>query len=245
MLFRSTLFLDEIGDLTMQSQVKLLRLIEQRLYYPLGSDLTRSSDALIVAATNRNLEAACQAGTFRQDLYYRLQTHLVRIPPLRERLSDLHLLVPFFATRAADLFGRPVPLVPAELYDLLGTYRFPGNVRELESMVHDAVARAEGRSLSLESFRQRVFRNGGGRTGSGVPAVASADGVADHKSAGFCENLAALAVMPTIREATDHLVAEAMRRARGNQGVAAGLLGLSRTSLNRRLNHPAENLPED
>ncbi|HUW69336.1 MAG TPA: sigma-54 dependent transcriptional regulator [bacterium] len=215
-----TLFLDEIGDLPPQSQVKLLRLIEQRIYYPLGADLTRSSDALIVAATNRDLEAACSAGTFRQDLFYRLETHRIRLPPLRDRSGDIPLLVERFAHCAAEKFKRPSPAIPPELYDLLHTYDFPGNVRELESMVYDAVGRASGHTLALESFKARVFKE------SAQPrAVQSLVG-------GLFASLSAL---PTLREASEELIREALSRAGGNQGVAAGLLGLSRPALNRRL----------
>ncbi|PKL10038.1 MAG: two-component system response regulator [Spirochaetae bacterium HGW-Spirochaetae-7] len=215
-----TLFLDEIGDLPQQSQVKLLRLIEQRLYYPLGADLTRSSDALVVAATNRDLEAACDSGQFRQDLYYRLETHRIRLPPLRERLDDIPLLVESFVARASVKFERPEPLVPPELYELLGTYDFPGNVRELESMVYDAVGRASGRNLSLESFKSRVFKEN------------SRPSAARSLAAGI---FASLPSLPTLREAADSLVEEALARAGDNQGVAAGLLGISRPALNRRL----------
>jgi DNA-binding NtrC family response regulator len=215
-----TLFLDEIGDLPPQSQVKLLRLIEQRLYYPLGSDLTRSSDALIVAATNRDLASACDAGSFRLDLFFRLETHRIRLPPLRDRLADLPLLVEAFADKAAARFDKPRPRIPPELYDLLGAYSFPGNVRELESMVHDAVGRTSGTSLVLESFRERIF-----------PGANLAQPLRKLPSSMF----AALPVLPGLREVADELIREAMTRSGGNQGVAAALLGISRTALNRRL----------
>jgi DNA-binding NtrC family response regulator len=215
-----TLFLDEIGDLPPQSQVKLLRLIEQRLYYPLGSDLTRSSDALIVAATNRDLVSACDAGSFRLDLFFRLETHRIRLPPLRERLADLPLLVDAFAEKAAARFDKPKPRVPPELYDLLGAYSFPGNIRELESMVHDAVGRSSGSNLVLESFRDRIF-----------PDTSPDQPVRKRPSSLF----AALPVLPSLRDAADELISEAMTRSGGNQGVAASLLGISRTALNRRL----------
>ena len=193
-----TLFLDEIGDLPSQSQVKLLRLIEQRLYYPLGSDLTRSSDALIVAATNRDLALACEAGSFRLDLFFRLETHRIRLPPLRERLPDLPLLVEAFALKAATRFDKSPPRIPPELYDLLGAYTFPGNIRELESMVHDAVGRTSGLNLALESFRERIFP-------VNVPARP-----VEKRSTGL---FTALPVLPSLREAADELIVEAMARA--------------------------------
>ena len=224
-----TLFLDEIGDLAPQSQVKLLRLIEQRLYYPLGSDLNKASDALVVAATNRDLRAACASGGFRQDLYYRLETHRVALPPLRDRPADLPLLVERFVEVAAAKFAKKAPLVPAELYDLLGAYAFPGNVRELESMVHDAVGRTEGKNLPLESFKARIFT----------------DDAPNPRPRSVTQGLYSnLPVLPTLREASDELVREALSRAGDNQGVAAGLLGMSRTSLNRRLK-PAPGDDED
>lgn len=213
-----TLFLDEIGDLSAQSQVKLLRLIEQKRYYPLGSDAMKTSDALVVTATHRDLEAAAATGQFRQDLYYRLETHRIRLPPLRERRDDLPLLVERFAEAAAGRFGKKKPIIPPELYDLLRIYDFPGNVRELESMVHDAVARSDSRVLALDSFKARVFRGGKAH----VPAKSDADGLFSR-----------LAVLPTLREARAELIREALARSGDNQGVAAGLLGISRSALNR------------
>ncbi len=225
-----TLFLDEIGDLSPQSQVKLLRLIEQKLYYPLGSDLTRPSDALIVAATHRNLQADADSGRFRLDLFYRLETHHIRIPPLRERPDDIPLLVEYFAEKAAGKFGKKKPSIPEELYDLLLTWDFPGNIRELESMIYDAIGRAEGRILPLESFKARIFKNGAYEN-SHSPA---------RSSAGTTSFFSSRTVLPTLKELSDELIQEALKRAGGNQGIAAGFLGISRTALNRRLKNDDE-----
>ncbi|HUW40965.1 MAG TPA: sigma-54 dependent transcriptional regulator [Rectinemataceae bacterium] len=218
-----TLFLDEIGDLSFGSQVKLLRLIDDRRYYPLGSDLPKASNAAVVTATNKNLRGASASGAFRLDLFYRLQTHLVELPPLRERLGDLPLLLEHFARSAAErLERRTAPLVPDELVILLESYDFPGNVRELESMVYDAVSRSKGNTLSLESFRDKIRSTG---REQGARRVS----VDDRTRFSSWERL------PTIREASDELIREALRRAKGNQGIAADLLGLSRTALNKRL----------
>src|SRR5512139_1454283 len=146
-----TLFLDEIGDLSETSQVKLLRLIEERRYYPLGSDVPKESDARIVCATHRPIEAALAKGKFRRDLYYRLSGHKVHLPPLRERKEDIPLLVDVFLAAAAEGEGKRKPTPPAELYTLLSTYDFPGNVRELRMLVFDAVVRHKGGVLSMES----------------------------------------------------------------------------------------------
>src|SRR5690606_38366845 len=100
-------------------------------------------------------------GKFRKDLYFRLQTHHVRIPPLRERKEDIPLLVDYFLARAAETLNKKLPTPPKELYALLKTYHFPGNVRELESMVFDAVSKHNSRMLSLEVFKARIFKETG------------------------------------------------------------------------------------
>src|SRR5499433_1819756 len=149
-----TLFLDEIGDLTVASQVKLLRLLQDGSFYALGADRPGQSQARIVVATNCDVAGSVSAGTFRKDLYYRLRTHHVSLPPLRARLGDLPLLVHHFVEKAAQALGKPAPAVPHALFQLLRTYRFPGNVRELEALVFDAVARHQGTTLSLHSFKE-------------------------------------------------------------------------------------------
>ena len=150
-----TLFLDEMGDLAAVSQVKLLRLLQDGTYYPLGADRPRQSRARVVVATNRDVVQDVHAGTFRKDLYYRLRAHHVQIPPLRARRDDLPLLITHCLAKAATAFCKPVPTVPLALYQLLHTYAFPGNVRELEAMVFDAVARHPGGSLALAGFQGR------------------------------------------------------------------------------------------
>ena len=154
-----TLFLDEIGDLSTGSQVKLLRLLQEGEYLPLGSDKVRKSDARIVAATHADLKGAMGLGKFRPDLYYRLCSHRVELPPLRDRTEDLPLLTAHFLKKAATLLGKPAPVAPAELNRYLSAYRFPGNIRELEAIIHDAVARSGSRILPLESI---VTSIGGG-----------------------------------------------------------------------------------
>ncbi|MCW8850525.1 MAG: sigma-54 dependent transcriptional regulator, partial [Melioribacteraceae bacterium] len=144
-----SIFLDEIGDLGFQSQVKLLRLLQEREYYPLGSDVPRYTDALIILATNRNLDEMVKEGTFRKDLFYRLNVHHITPIPLRDRLDDLPYLVDHFLEKAAKNFGKKKPSVPPELFTLLSTYTFPGNIRELQSIVFDAVGTHKSRLMSL------------------------------------------------------------------------------------------------
>lgn len=219
-----TLFLDEIGDLAPVSQVKLLRLLQEGTYYPLGADRPRQSRARVVVATNRDVVQDVHAGTFRKDLYYRLRAHHLHIPPLRARREDLPLLVTHGLAKAAAALHKPVPTPPPALYQLFNTYAFPGNVRELEAMLFDAMARHQGGSLALQAFKEAM--EAGRSLLAGEPSPTP--GLSPHG----VWNAEAL---PTLHEAEEALIDAALRHADGNQGVAAGLLGVSRQALNKRL----------
>jgi two-component system, NtrC family, nitrogen regulation response regulator GlnG len=218
-----TLFLDEIGDLTVASQVKLLRLLQDGTFYPLGADRPRQSRARVVVATNCDVVQAVSAGTFRKDLYYRLRTHHLTLPPLRKRTEDLPVLIAHFLKKAARTFGKPAPIVPLALHQLLKSYCFPGNVRELEGMVVDAVARHRGATLSLQSFKDAIC--GDRPTDTASRAAGTLRSLVDC----FPDQL------PNFKEAEEALLSEALRRADGNQSVAAAILGISRQALNQRL----------
>ncbi|GFO61509.1 sigma-54-dependent Fis family transcriptional regulator [Geomonas silvestris] len=219
-----TLFLDEIGDLNEMSQIKLLRLLQEQEYYPVGSDFIKKSDARIVLATNRDLLERIKQGKFRNDLYYRLCGHRVHLPPLRERLDDLPLLLDHFLGLAASCLGKKKPTPPPELATLLGLYPFPGNVRELEAMIFDAVLRHPGGVLSMESFRAVI----------GDERLNSKQEPQEAATVGGALN-AIFGHFPTIDEVEEYMIREAMRRAKGNQGLAAKLLGMGRQTLNKRL----------
>ena len=218
-----TLFLDEIGDLSMASQVKLLRLLQEGAYYPLGADRPKRSHARIVAATNYDVVARVNDGLFRNDLYYRLRAHHLHIPPLRERREDIPLLTQHFLEQAAQDLGKNAPTPPIELFQLLSTYAFPGNVRELEAMVFDAVAHHPGGNLSLQRFREVIQESQ--PLAVGMPET----NAPIYLNARFPERL------PTLKEAEEALITEALQRVDGNQGLAANLLGLTRQALNKRL----------
>jgi DNA-binding NtrC family response regulator len=230
-----TLFLDEIGDLSTISQIKLLRLIQEREYFPLGASVPKRTTARIVVATLRDLESMQKTGEFRRDLYYRLQTHRVHIPPLRERMDDLPMLVHHFLETAARDLKKTKPTPPPGLMDLLAAYPFPGNIRELESMVFDAVSNHRGRVLSIELFKSHIARN----RDVALPIQAGPFGEAQDAPAqhGLYATLPAL---PTLKDATQTLIDEALRRANNNQAVAAGLLGIAPSSLNKRLKRAKE-----
>jgi transcriptional regulator with PAS, ATPase and Fis domain len=220
-----TLLLDEIGDLRIESQVKLLRLLQERKYYPLGADVPKLTDARIIVATNRELESMLETGRLRKDLYYRLQAHRIHLPPLRERRDDIPLLIEHFLSKAAETLGKEKPACPGELVTLLGAYHFPGNIRELESMIFDAVSRHKKGTLSTQSFRDKI-----GHTLSSSQTVGRDQAETTEESPILFPN-----PLPTLKEAERCLIAEAMKRSEENQTIAAQLLGLSRRALHGRL----------
>ena len=220
-----TLFLDEIGDLTQASQVKLLRLLQEGEYFALGSDAPRTANTRIIAATNQNLSELLNEGRFRKDLNYRLRTHRIYIPPLRERLDDIPLLLDHFLTLAASRLDKPTPVVPRELVPLLSAYSYPGNIRELEAMVFDAVSRYRTGVLSLDSFNIHIHGEHS-QTDLSLPPGGETHG---DPPITFSYRL------PTIKEATNLLIDEALRRSDGNQSKAARILGISQQALSKRL----------
>ena len=219
-----TLFLDEIGDLSPASQVKILRFLQDGEFFPLGSDVAKRSNARVVVATNQELENLQHSGKFRKDLYYRLRIHQVHIPPLRDRKEDLPLLLDHFLEKAAQTLDKKKPTPPNELITLLGAYHFPGNIRELESIIFDAVSKHMSGKLSMEVFKSYISQQ--------QPTLKpDSKGLPLDESApiSFSEKL------PTLKQAEVLLIAEAMKRSDGNQAIAAMHLGISRQALNRRL----------
>ena len=216
---RGTLFLDEIGDLSVQSQVKLLRLLDTGEYYPLGSDLPRRAASRILVATNHDLIALIAEGKFRKDLYYRLSTHELRVPPLRDRKDDLPLLLDYFLDEACAKLEKRKPCVPRQVLDLLSTHYFPGNVRELRAMVYDSVSRQSSPTLALADFKTGIQRELPQEPGESAPPLLA-----------FSDRL------PTLDQTAELLIDEALKRAGGNQSIAAGMLGISHQALNKRLN---------
>jgi DNA-binding NtrC family response regulator len=214
-----TLFLDEIGDMNLASQIKLLRLLQEREYYRMGSDLLLKSDARVVAASNMDFTALRASGNFRNDLYFRLCAHEFRVPPLRERLEDVAPLVNYFVSTIAQEQKKPVPAVSPGLIDSLTQSSFPGNVRELYNLVHHAVTCNGGRMLEAGDF-------------AGIkPVPVRTPPVADVEN----PLMAVFGKFPTVFQVEEYLIAEAMRLTGGNQTAAAEMLGLARPTLNKRL----------
>lgn len=217
------LFLDEIGDLTPQSQVKLLRLLQEGEFYPLGSDRPSKNRARILTATNQDLATKEAKGLFRRDLLYRLRSHKVEIPPLRERREDLSLLLDTFFTETAQALDKKIPTVPPQLLTLLQNYSFPGNIRELRSLVYDAVSIHSGGVMSMHSFKDSISENHESISPN-TPRLNAA-----NSKVIFGEQL------PSIKEVNQLLIGEAMLRAKGNQSIAAIFLGISHQALSKRL----------
>lgn len=202
--------------------MKILRLLQEKTYHPLGSDMVKMSDARIVCATNRDLAALVRKGVFRNDLYYRLRTHQIHLPPLRKRKEDIPLLVDRFLTEGAIAIQKKKPTPPPELFTLLTSYDFPGNIRELESMIHDAVSRHRGGKLSMDSFKDLIFHEQQSFRHEEAKPTSTFNALTEGQ-------------IPTLKEAEQLLIQESLRRAGGNQGIAASFLGISRQALNRRL----------
>ena len=220
-----TMVLEEIGDLNIDSQVKLLRIIQEGEYYPLGSDLPQKSDARIIVSTNRHLQTLQNSERFRKDLFFRLRAHHIHIPPLRERLDDIPLLLEHFLEEIAQSLEKKTPSYPEELITLLSNYDFPGNIRELRVMVYDALSTHKSKNISMKRFLLNMDR-GCDHTGR--------DSTFDQSESP--SSLQITGMLPTLKQATRSLITEAMRRTDNNQSMAARLLGISRQTLARHLN---------
>jgi len=225
-----TLFLDEIGDLSNASQVKLLRLLHEGDYFPLGSDRPKKLNARVIASTNQDIAAKQARGDFRNDLFFRLRTHHIHLPPLRDRKEDIPLLLDFFLEEATSTLGKEKPRYPLELVPLLEQYDFPGNIRELRSMIFDAVALNPTNMLSIKQFKKISSPQGW----SGSLHRVDTTNIFERVDA-----------LPTIHQAVGLLIAEAMKRARGNQSIACRFLGISQPALSKRLKQQQSETPEE
>lgn len=217
-----TLFLDEIGDLSLASQLKLLRMLQEKEYYPMGSDTPFETDTRIITATNRDLIRLMEKRQFRADLYYRIQTHHIDIPPLRERISDLPLLLGYFLEKTSAILGKNKPTPPPELMTLLSGYGFPGNIRELESMVFDAVSNHKQKMLSMDRFKQHIEKHKG-------------TAMEKEKREISLNPFFGIDPLPTLKQAPKLLFSEALKRSHGNKVTAAMMLGITRSGLNKAL----------
>jgi DNA-binding NtrC family response regulator len=209
---KGTLFLDEIGDVPPATQVKLLRVLQEREFERLGGTKTIKVDVRLIAATNRDLREALEQGTFREDLYYRLNVVPIDIAPLRERKEDIPELVNIFIARFAGDSGKPVEGITPEALRILTNYHWPGNVRELQNIIERACALAKGTMIEAADIHLDTRP---AKAGNGANKFLP-DGM-------------------TLEQWEDEMIQEALRRANGNKSHAARLLGLSRNALRYRL----------
>lgn len=225
---KGTLFLDEIGDIPLAMQVKLLRALQEGEVRPVGGSRARQVDARVIAATNRNLEADVAAGRFREDLYYRLSTVMLRVPPLRQRREDLPLLVEVFLQRAAKAHGRSLWLDPAALA-VLTAYDFPGNIRELQAAVEYAALYARGGVIRPEDLPLKL-QTPGARSGATPTSDAAPSVFAD---------------LPTLDELERRYLVHVLEAVKGNRTRAAEIMGIDRRTLYRMAERFGLNLNEE
>ena len=215
-----TVFLDEIGDVPPGIQVKLLRILQEREFERLGSNKTRHIDVRVLAATNVDLRVALENGTFREDLYYRLNVLPMNIPALRERKEDIPYLAGHFVNKLApEMVGREVKLTEAAMQKLIA-YSWPGNVRELENVIERSIVLSSGSSLDAADIKLDTSRTKATQAEHFLPDGVSLD---DYEKS---------------------IIREALRRADGNKSQAARLLGITRNALRYRLSQMGMESPD-
>jgi DNA-binding NtrC family response regulator len=207
-----TLFLDEIGDVELSVQSKLLRVLQSGEYYRLGSTKKREADVRIIAATNRDLEKEIEAGRFRRDLYYRLSISTIYVPPLRDRKGDVELLAYYFLDRYCRQNGKPIAAIAEPVMEVLESYDFPGNLRELENIIASAVVLETGDQLTLSSLPPPL-RAAGARADAHVPRE----------------------VRKTLANLEEEHIRAVITYTSGNRSAAARILGISRVGLLAKL----------
>ena len=215
---QGTIFLDEIGDLNSSSQVKLLRLLQEGIYYPLGDDLPQKCRARIITATNKKLNMLSQnENEFRRDLYYRLSTPLIQVPPLRERKEDIPLLVYHFLEKYSQETTKKIDSVDKTTLDHLKAYPWPGNVRELENAVERAVVLSKSRTLTLKDF--------------------------DFLKPGPDSSFSPLVETLTLQDMEKRHIETVLRNNDWNISRSADILGVSRATLHRMINRHGTQKP--
>jgi transcriptional regulator with PAS, ATPase and Fis domain len=207
-----TLFLDEIGELAPPIQLKLLRFLETRQYYRVGESTPKTSDVRIVAATNKELEEAIQGTGFRKDLYFRLNSARIILPPLRGRKEDIILMVANFVYQACNQFHKPLKKLSSSAKALFLDYPWPGNIRELKSVVESAAMVSDGQYITIADLPMNL----------------------QHYATGHREEIGTKAIK-NIEEGEKNLIEDALRQTNGNKAKAAEALGISTRTLYRKI----------
>ncbi len=212
---KGTIFLDEIGEISFAMQVKLLRVLQEGTYEPLGSTKTEKSKARIVAATHRDLALMVREGSFRQDLYYRINVISLNIPPLRKRKEDIPFLADYFLNKYNKIQNRNVKFINADVFSVLLEHDWPGNIRELENVIERAVVL----SGSNEINRQQLPPEFMGASKATVEKIQSAES----------------AMKPAIESNEKEIIINALKDNNYNRGKTAQALGIHKTTLYRKM----------
>jgi len=210
-----SIFLDEIGDLPLHMQVKLLRVIEEKSVRPLGSTGSIPVDARVIAATNRSLKSDVEKGLFREDLFYRLNVIVLPIPPLRERKEDISPLAIYFINKCSAEMGKDIRGISPRALEVLETYNYPGNVRELENVIARCVALESSNVIRSETLPQQVLGMDAVDYDSSISSDVNLDDVMDNVE--------------------KRMIEKAMRKSEGNKTEAAKILGITLRSLRYRI----------
>jgi formate hydrogenlyase transcriptional activator len=223
---RGTLFLDEVGDIPLELQPKLLRVLQEQEFERLGSNRTQRVDVRVVAATHQDLSRLVAERSFRSDLYYRLNVFPIHIPALRERFEDIPLLVRYFVQRFSRSLNKAVEYIPADAMDALAQYSWPGNVRELENLIERAVLLSPGKELRVPLSELKSS------------TLMPADADPSSAFASFTSPTPSASSISTLEEAERQHILRALKqtqwRIAGPKG-AANLLGMKRTTLQARM----------
>jgi nitrogen regulation protein NR(I) len=228
---KGTIFLDEIGDMTPGTQVKLMRVLQEKCVQRLGGKETIPVDVRVIAATHRDLESAIRQNQFREDLFYRLSVVVLNLPALRERREDIPALIRFFLQKYAAEFGVENPSIHPDAVEFLQSQPWPGNVRELENVTRKVLLLAQGYTISVEHVRNALAKISLPTASDERTLQAYADELIDAAQRGEISDAHA-----KLHEAADRiLLRQAIAQARGNQAKAARWLGISRLTLREKL----------
>jgi two-component system, NtrC family, response regulator len=239
-----TIFLDEIGDMTPGTQIKLLRVLQERCLQRLGGKETIPVDVRVLAATNRDLESAIQHKQFREDLYYRLSVVVIHLPPLRQRKEDIPELAKYFLRKYAAELGVADPSIHAEALSFLQAQNWPGNVRELENVIRKVLLYAQGYTINIDHVTAALARVAVPAEVAHLSLREQADELLASAQRGELSDAHARLLAAAERE----IVSRAIELAHGNQAKAARWLGVSRLTMREKLHqfglHPAQEHPE-
>ncbi|HKK11592.1 MAG TPA: sigma 54-interacting transcriptional regulator, partial [Flavobacteriaceae bacterium] len=219
-----TLFLDEIGDISPMLQMRLLRVLQEKVYEPLGSTKSEKADVRIVAATNKNLEALVQQGLFREDLYYRINIVTLFLPPLRERKEDVPLLLEHFLRRLNSMRGKEIQGISPKAMNLLMSYGFPGNIRELENIVEYATVVCKNRLIRRvhlpETLQQKI----------GLRKIPASEKITESE--------------PSLEAVEKDIIYRTLRKNNWNRKLTAAQMGIHPTTLWRKMKRLNLEIPD-